>query len=127
MVSSKKGECDELNRWFRGCNMSIKFLSHLLVWFLLLASVPAGAADLKDINKQLFQVQLTQAMKGETRAQYYLGEMYEQGLGTSQNLDEAFKWYTKAAQKGDSLAKRKLAHRTEIEEDLRQKHLRNER
>lgn len=66
-------------------------------------------------------------MKGDTRAQYYLGEMYERGLGTSQNIDEALKWYAKAAQKGDSWAKSKLALRAKFDEDLRQKQLRKDR
>jgi len=89
--------------------------------FLAVASVSAGAVGLNDTDERLFQVQRAQAMKGDAHAQYYLGEMYEQGLGTSQNIDEAFKWYAKAAKKGDSLAKRKLVHRAEIEEDLRLK------
>jgi TPR repeat protein len=119
-------ECDERNRWLQGYVMSTRFLSHLLVFFLSVTSVSAGAADLKDADVRLFQVQLAQAMKGDARAQYYLGEMHEQGLGTRQNIDEAFKWYAKAAKNGDSWAKRKLAHRAEIEEDLRQKKLRRE-
>lgn len=107
--------------------MSIRFLSHLLALFLSVATVSADAAGLNDADERLFHVQLTQAMKGDARAQYYLGEMYEQGLGTRQNIDEAFKWYAKAAEKGYSWAKRKLARRAEIEEDLRQKKLRKER
>ena len=122
-----KEERDECNRWFQGYVMSTRFLSHLLVFFLSVTSVPASAADLKDADERLFQVQLAQALKDDARAQYYLGEMYEQGLGTRQNIDEAFKWYAKAAKNGDSLAKRKLTHRAEIEEDLRQKKLRKER
>jgi len=106
--------------------MSIKFLGHLLVMFLSVASVSAGAAGLNDTDDRLFQLQLAQAMKGDARAQYYLGEMYERGLGTSQNIDEAYKWYAKAAQKGDSWAKSKLALRAKIEENLRQKKLRKE-
>lgn len=107
--------------------MSIRFLSHILVLFLSATSVSAIAADLNDVNEQLFQAQLTQAMKGDARAQFYLGEMYEKGIGTIQNINAAFKWYAKAAGQGDSWAKRKLAHRAEIEEDLRQKILRKER
>jgi TPR repeat protein len=107
--------------------MSIRILSHLLVLFLSATSVSAGAAGLEDADERLFQVQLALAMKGDARAQYFLGEMHEQGLGTRQNIDEAFKWYAKAAEKGDSWAKRKLAHRAKIEEDLRQKNLRKER
>jgi TPR repeat protein len=107
--------------------MSIKFLSHLLVMFISVASVSAGAVGLNDTDERLFQAQRVQAMKGDARAQYYLGEMYERGLGTSQNIDEAYKWYAKAAQKGDSWAKSKLSLRAKIEEDLRQKKLRKER
>jgi TPR repeat protein len=107
--------------------MSIRILSHLLVLFLSATSVSAGAAGLNDANERLFRVQLALAMKGDARAQYFLGEMHEQGLGTPQDIDEAFKWYAKAAAKGDSGAKRKLTYRAKIGEDLRQKNLRKER
>jgi TPR repeat protein len=107
--------------------MSIRILSHLLVLFLSATSVSAGAAGLNDANERLFRVQLALAMKGDARAQYFLGEMHEQGLGTPQDIDEAFKWYAKAAAKGDSGAKRKLTYRAKIEEGLRQKNPRKER
>jgi len=73
------------------------------------------AAGLDDADEGLFRVQLAMAEKGDVRAQYYVAEMHEQGLGTRQNLGEAFKWYEKAAEKGDAWAKRKLVHRAEIE------------
>jgi TPR repeat protein len=82
---------------------------------LLIAGVPVKAAGIDDADERLFRVQLAMAEKGDIRAQYYLGEMHEQGLGTRQNLGEAFKWYEKAAEKGDAWAKRKLVHRAEIE------------
>ncbi len=82
---------------------------------LLITGVPVKAGNLDDADERLFRVQLTLAEKGDVRAQYYLGEMHEQGLGTRQNLGEAFKWYEKAAEKGDAWAKRKLMHRAEIE------------
>jgi len=100
--------------------MLLRLSSHLLVLFLSVTSVSAGAAGLEDADERLYQVQLALATKGDTRAQYFLGEMHEQGLGTSQNVDEAFKWYTKAAEKGDAWAKRKVAHRAEIEANLKQ-------
>jgi hypothetical protein len=56
--------------------MSIKFLSHLLVMFISVASVSAGAVGLNDTDERLFQAQRVQAMKGDARAQYYLCEMY---------------------------------------------------
>lgn len=99
--------------------MSARFISYILFLCLLLVIVPAGAAGLDDADARLFQVQLSLAEKGDTSAQYYLGEMHEQGLGTEQNIAEAFKWYAKAAEQGDVWAKRKLAHRAEIEADFK--------
>jgi TPR repeat protein len=99
--------------------MSARFTSHLLYLCLLLVVVPGGATGLDDADVRLFQVQLSLAEKGDAHAQYYLGEMHEQGLGTVQNIAEAFKWYAKAAEQGDVWAKRKLAHRAEIEADYK--------
>jgi TPR repeat protein len=87
---------------------------------VLLPAMPANSAGLDDADERLFKVQLAMAEKGESRAQYYLGEMHEQGLGTRQDVDEAFKWYAKAAEQGDSLALRKLAHRKEIITEIKQ-------
>lgn len=80
-----------------------------------MTGIPVKAAGIDDADERLFRVQLAMAEKGDVRAQYYLGEMHEQGLGTQQNIGEAFKWYEKAAEKGDAWAKRKLSHRAEIE------------
>ena len=94
--------------------MSARFTYFFLFLFLVTPGMPANSADLDDVDKRLYRVQLSIAEKGNSRAQYYLGEMHEQGLGTKQDIDEAFKWYTKAAEQGDPLAKRKLARRQEI-------------
>lgn len=95
--------------------MSLRDLRRWLFISLLITTVPVKAAGIDDADERLFRVQLAMAEKGDVRAQYYLGEMHEQGLGTRQNLGEAFKWYEKAAEKGDAWAKRKLVHRAEIE------------
>lgn len=95
--------------------MSVRNLRHWLFIILLITGGPVKAAGLDDADERLFRVQLAMAEKGDGRAQYYLGEMHEQGLGTRQDLGEAFKWYEKAAEHGDAWAKRKLAHRAEIE------------
>lgn len=87
--------------------------------FFILFNLPISAGNLEDADARLFQVQLTLAQKGDARAQYYLGEMHEQGLGTKQNADEAFKWYAKAAERGDPMAKRKLNMRPEIESEIK--------
>jgi TPR repeat protein len=89
------------------------FIFHALAWLsVLFFENPVFAQDNPD--KQLFQAQEQLAKKGRPDAQYYLGEMYEHGLGTTQNLDNAFKWYKKSADQGNRLAKRKLAKHDEI-------------
>jgi TPR repeat protein len=100
--------------------MSARSTCLFLFVFVLPPVMPASSAGLEDADERLFKVQLAMAEKGDTRAQYYLGEMHEQGLGTRQNVDEAFKWYSKAAEQGDSLALRKLAHRKEIITEIKQ-------
>jgi TPR repeat protein len=100
--------------------MSTRSTCLFLFVLVLLPVMPANSAGLDDADERLFKVQLAMAEKGESRAQYYLGEMHEQGLGTRQDVDEAFKWYAKAAEQGDSLALRKLAYRKEITEEIKQ-------
>jgi TPR repeat protein len=99
--------------------MPVRFTCHIILLLSLLMPMSVSAAGIDGADERLFQVQQSLAGKGDARAQYYLGEMYEQGLGTTQNFDEAFKWYAKAADQGDALAKRKLAHRAEIESDAK--------
>jgi TPR repeat protein len=100
--------------------MSARSACLFLFVLILLPVMPATSAGLEDADERLFKVQLAMAEKGDTRAQYYLGEMHEQGLGTKQDVDEAFKWYSRAAEQGDSLALRKLAHRKEIITEIKQ-------
>ena len=99
--------------------MLVRLTGHLLLPIFLTASIPAGAAGIDDADLRLFRAQLSIAEKGDAQAQYYLGEMHEQGLGTKQNINEAFKWYAKAAEGGDRMAKRKLEHRLEIEAEIK--------
>lgn len=96
-----------------------KWTGCLLLLFLLLPAVPAAAGGLDDADERLYQAQLALAEKGDPRAQYFLGEMHEHGLGTKQDAGEAFKWYAKAAESGDVLAKRKLSMRKEIETEIK--------
>lgn len=94
--------------------MPTRFTCFFLFLFLVIPEMSAIGAGLDDVDERLYRAQLSLAEKGSSRAQYYLGEMHEQGLGTRQDADEAFKWYVKAADQGDPLAKRKLALRQEI-------------
>jgi TPR repeat protein len=83
---------------------------------LVVVSPTAHAASEDDADLRLFKAQQTIATKGDPTAQYYLGEMYEHGLGTPMDLKQAFEQYEKSATKNNALAKRKLAQRKQIEE-----------
>ena len=64
----------------------------LFAGFLLLPSLPrAGEVD---------QLQ-TRAKLGEIKAQVQLGEKYFRGEGVPQNYTEAYRWFTKAAERGN--------------------------
>jgi len=49
------------------------------------------------------------AEKGDPLAEFYLGEMHQEGLGTKADLDQAIFWYKRSAAKGNAFAKKRLA------------------
>ncbi|CDF81252.1 Sel1 repeat protein [Formosa agariphila KMM 3901] len=51
-----------------------------------------------------FKEFLAAANEGHALAQFNTGLMYEQGLGTDKNPEEAFLWYNKSANQGNSAA-----------------------
>ncbi len=75
----------------------------------LLIVLPVSAAQLGSSYVKLFKVQQQMAETGDAGAEYNLGEMYEQGLGTKPDRKAAYNWYKKAAKQGDFRAKHKLA------------------
>jgi TPR repeat protein len=87
-----------------------------LTVFLALASPVLLAAELGEAYVKLFRVQLQLANTGHPGAQYSIGEMYEQGLGTPDDMAKAYEWYEKAAKQGDVRAKHKLATRGQQED-----------
>lgn len=70
----------------------------LVVSLGLLLSGAVAAAD--DTMKSLFLFQQKMAKSGSTTAMMKLGEMYEQGQGTKQDLDKAIEMYRKAKEGG---------------------------
>ena len=70
----------------------------------------AEADDTDTASVKLFKVQQYLAKSGDAAGQYYLAEMYEKGLGTPQNLDQALIWYKKSAELGNTKAEEKLAN-----------------
>jgi TPR repeat protein len=86
-------------------------MARLLILLTALITAPVFAAELGDSYVKLFQMQVQLASGGNASAEYSLGEMYEQGLGTEEDIQKAYEWYEKAAAKGDVRAKHKLASR----------------
>jgi len=92
-------------------------LGVLTLAFALACATFAPAAT-ADAYTRLFGVQKKMAEKGDASAQLHLGEMYELGLGTSADNDQAMKWYAMAAEKGNPIATQKMdALRRLIEEE----------
>lgn len=64
--------------------------------------------EIEAIYFDLVQQYREAANQGEAYAQYKLGHCYEFGKGVEKNLVEAKKWYQKAADMGDKIAKEML-------------------
>ena len=107
---------DEAMKWFyaasyAGHKQSVKIINEFL------ASEDQG--DTKALNdlvknpfnvlsekelQQRFEGLKKEALSGNVKAQTALGTAYALGKGTEKNLEEAIKWYTKAAENGDKAA-----------------------
>lgn len=87
------------------CRMRFLFLFPLML--AVTPVVPAAEGD--DPYVKLFKVQQGMAEKGDPLAEFYLGEMYQEGLGTKADLEQALFWYKRSAAKGNALAKKRLA------------------
>ncbi|KAG0251440.1 hypothetical protein DFQ27_008760 [Actinomortierella ambigua] len=46
--------------------------------------------------------------QGSTCGQHILGEMYEYGRGVDRDIPQAIEWYSKAAEKGDEDARKRM-------------------
>ena len=74
------------------------------------ADVDAGVAafDRGDM-KTAFVEFMADAERGDAEAQYFIGSMFLDGLGTKVNLAEAAAWFRKAAEQGDADAQYELS------------------
>ena len=70
---------------------------------LLFFSMPAHANDAGTFNAML-----TLANKGDAEAQYHVGMMYNNGIGTQKDIKKAFEWFQKSAAANDPLGAYKL-------------------
>jgi TPR repeat protein len=80
----------------------MKFIVLTLSCLLILSS-PAAAND-----ADTFNAMVALADKGDAEAQYHAGMMNNNGIGTQQDLRQAFAWFQKAAASGDALGAYKL-------------------
>lgn len=70
---------------------------------LLLLSMPANAND-----SETFNAMIALANKGDAEAQYHVGMMYNNGIGTQQDPRQAFEWFQKSTASNDPLGAYKL-------------------
>lgn len=70
---------------------------------LLILSMPANANE-----ADTFNAMVALASKGDAEAQYHVGMMHNNGIGTQRDIRQAFEWFQKAAASNDPLAAYKL-------------------
>lgn len=70
---------------------------------LLIFSIPANASDADS-----FKAMVALANKGDAEAQYHVGMMHNNGIGTRQDPRQAFEWFQKSAASNDPLGAYKL-------------------
>ena len=70
---------------------------------LLLLSMPAKANEAATFNAMV-----ALANKGDAEAQYHVGMMYNNGIGTQRDLRQAFEWFQKSTASNDPLGAYKL-------------------
>jgi len=80
----------------------MSYCKYLFVLFaVLMAALPVQADEVQQL---IFADNLKRAEAGDANAQFVVGHRYEIGVGTEKNMEKAFEWYSKAAQKGHPLA-----------------------
>jgi TPR repeat protein len=107
--------------------MTIRFVTHLkrallpAAVLLLAGLLPisgAHAAGEYERGKQAYkasdyasarQIWMPLALRGETRAQYSIGLLYEKGQGVEQDLSTALSWYRKAAEQNHADSQHRMA------------------
>ena len=62
----------------------------------------------KKKNKDAFDILRKLSLHGNSEVQYFFGELFEHGEVVQKNMNEALKWYSLAAKKGNSDAAKKI-------------------
>ncbi len=87
--------------------VAICFLPFLLV-VTMSCIVLLEKPSLATVSENSVQAVIDEANKGDPNAQFKLGEMYFEGNDGRKDCNEAFKWYSKAAEQGVARAQYKL-------------------
>lgn len=87
---------------------SWKYLFSLFA--IMMVALPVQADE---VQQRIFEENLKRAEAGDANSQFIVGHRYEIGVGTQKNLEKAFEWYSKAAQKHHPLALLKTEMRNE--------------
>ncbi len=84
----------------------------VIFMFLCLQLLPviACADNISVSNSGVFKFQQKMSESGNVQSQYKLATMYELGIGTKQNLEQAREWYAKALDNGAVEAKDRLVY-----------------
>jgi TPR repeat protein len=87
----------------------MKIIVSLFLYFLINNSYCATFQDglAAAINKkysEAYLIFLPLAEQGDVKSQSFLATLYYNGYGITENYNEAIKWYTLAAKKGDRYA-----------------------
>ena len=96
------------------------------VSFLVLFILALGLASCAntETREQKFANTQRLAEKGDAKAQYTVGLMYEQGYGVTSDIKQAVAWFEKAAEKGEAKAQYRLGslyyHGQGVPKDLQQ-------
>jgi len=86
----------------------VRFNLIIAAALLSLGILPAPARDEKP-DKKFLQETIAAAENGDPAAQCALGACFESGAGMLKDLDQAAKWYRRAAAQGDAMAECALA------------------
>ena len=93
-----------VSSFFGTCVTRTRIFALMLLSAIVILSSSLVQADM------VFDFQMKLAKKGNSEAQYKVGEMYETGFGVEQDAEQAMEWVTKAANKGHETANFKLLY-----------------
>ena len=79
-------------------------MKYLLILILYFLPVLAYAQDYKPLFNKLSEM----SEQGDIEAAYHLGMLFNNGIGTSRNLEQAYKWFKLSGEASDPLGAYKL-------------------